>query len=205
MKKTVLNFLFVVLLITALVTTGCISTTAEALTATTVQPAAVQEPVQALPEVPQVTEVPYSSSEILFEYSNNTTNAIVAMQYLNGTVLQPWEIFSFNQVIGKRTLARHFITGKDINNNDSVGGGVCRLATLIYQTARLGGFNIVERWPHSKSVHYAKKGWDATVQYGSLDFSFQNNGYYPIKIYASSTPQENGVLLKVSIVCLVNN
>ncbi|MGE5474652.1 MAG: VanW family protein [Ignavibacteriales bacterium] len=225
MKSSILNSLFVTLLIAVLVTTGCTSSRAEVLTTPMEQPPAVQEPVSTPPAALQVTEVPYSSAEIFFEYSKNTDNAVIGMQYLNGTVddanlpvgsstpisgpvngiiLQPGEIFSYNQVIGERTLARYFVWGKDINNKNTVGGGVCRLATVIYQAARYGGFKIIERWPHSKPVHYAKRGWDATVQYGALDFKFQNTGCYPIKIYGTSTPQKNGVLVKINIVCLVS-
>lgn len=68
------------------------------------------------------------------------------------------------------------------------GGGVCQLATTLYQSicnAKFSGSNIdiTERHQHSKSVSYIEDGEDATISWSSKkDFSFENNNDYSIKI-----------------------
>ena len=55
---------------------------------------------------------------------------------------------------------------------------------------------VVERRNHSLTVAYAPKGQDATVSYGAIDFRFQNNMNYPVKVVAST----GGGKVTVSIV-----
>jgi vancomycin resistance protein YoaR len=121
----------------------------------------------------------------------NSFNARVAANILSGKLIQPGEIFSFNQAVGQRTKSKGFVDGimpvkkgGKIVNLKSMGSGVCRLSTAIFQTVKKAGFEIIERHAHQVPVHYAKPGEDATVYYGSLDLKFKNNRSYPIQIIA---------------------
>ncbi|MDF9407390.1 VanW family protein [Pelotomaculum isophthalicicum JI] len=134
-----------------------------------------------------------SFSSILFygEYAN-VYNAGVAANYVNGYVLNPEQEFSFNEVVGERTTQKGFITGYDILDNLTVGGGVCRTSTVLYQVATDAGLTILERHPHYLPVHYTPLGTDASVSYGTMDLRFVNNLPNPIIIYSGLNEEENG-------------
>lgn len=129
---------------------------------------------------------------------NRSTNIELASKKMNGTVVMPGENFSYNTVIGKRTLeagykeGTAYIGGKVVPD---VGGGVCQLSSTLYNTALLANLKIIDRSNHLFLTGYVAAGRDATVYYGSIDFVFQNSRKYPIKIVSNS---KNGVC-KVSI------
>ena len=124
---------------------------------------------------------------------NRSTNIELAAKKINGTVVMPGENFSFNTVVGKRTIeagykeGTAYIGGKVVPD---VGGGVCQVSSTLYNTALLANLEIVERSNHMFLTGYVAASRDATVYYGSLDFIFKNNMSYPIKIVASAN---NGV------------
>jgi vancomycin resistance protein YoaR len=65
--------------------------------------------------------------------------------------------------------------------------GNCQVSSTLYNAVlAVSDFEIVERHPHIKEVHYVEKDKDATVSYGSVDFKFKNNSSNDIKIYANS-------------------
>ena len=131
----------------------------------------------------------------IYDASNNnrTTNIELAAEKINGTVVMPGENFSFNTVVGKRTIeagykeGTAYIGGKVVPD---VGGGVCQVSSTLYNTALLANLEIVERSNHMFLTGYVAASRDATVYYGSLDFIFKNTRSYPIKIVASAN---NGV------------
>lgn len=129
---------------------------------------------------------------------NRNTNIKLAAKKVNGTVILPGEKFSFNTIVGSRTIEAGFkegtayIGGKVV---PEVGGGVCQVSSTIYNTALLANMQIVERSNHMFTTGYVAASRDATVYYGSLDFVFKNSRKYPIKMVASA----NGGVCKVSI------
>lgn len=157
-----------------------------------------------------------SSRSILFEgdYAN-VYNAGVAADYVNSFVLEPEKSFSFNEVAGERTKQRGFIDGYDILDELTVGGGVCRTSTVLFQAARDAGLTILERHPHYRPVHYAHTGTDASVSWGWMDLKFVNNLSNPLVIYCGLQEEENGSRLwaefcemmlwqKVDVAVLIN-
>lgn len=129
---------------------------------------------------------------------NRNTNIKLAAKKVNGTVILPGEKFSFNTIVGSRTIEAGFkegtayVGGKGVPD---VGGGVCQVSSTIYNTALLANMQIVERSNHMFTTGYVAASRDATVYYGSLDFVFKNSRKYPIKMVASA----NGGVCKVSI------
>lgn len=129
---------------------------------------------------------------------NRNTNIKLAAKKVNGTVILPGEKFSFNTIVGSRTIEAGFkegtayIGGKVVPD---VGGGVCQVSSTIYNAALLANLEIVERSNHMFTTGYVAASRDATVYYGSLDFIFKNSRKYPIKMVASA----NGGVCKVSI------
>lgn len=117
-----------------------------------------------------------------------TTNLKLATSKINGTVLMPGETFSYNKVVGARTIAAGYkeapiyVSGEVV---DGLGGGICQITSTLYNAVVYANLDIVERTNHQFVPSYVTASRDATVVYGSLDFKFKNNRNYPIKINCS--------------------
>lgn len=119
---------------------------------------------------------------------NRTTNLILASNKINGTVIMPGETFSYNKVVGARTIAAGYkeapiyVSGEVV---DGVGGGICQITTTLYNAVVYANLEITQRTNHQFVPSYAPASRDATVVYGALDFQFKNNRNYPIKLVSS--------------------
>lgn len=120
--------------------------------------------------------------------ANRTTNLKLASNAINGTIVAPGETFSFNKTVGQRTYAKGYkdapvFTGPGSKNvENGVGGGICQVASTMFNTALYADVQIVERHQHSQRVSYVPLGRDAAISWGSQDFKFKNTTSYPIKI-----------------------
>ena len=120
--------------------------------------------------------------------ANRTTNLKLAAKKINGTVLLPGETFSYNKVVGERTIAAGYKDAKiyvDGEVVDGLGGGICQISTTLFNAALYANLEIVELHNHQFVPSYVGAGRDATVVYGSKDFQFKNNRKYAIKIECS--------------------
>jgi hypothetical protein len=127
-------------------------------------------------------------------FLNSETNASVAAQSLNGYVIQPGTVFSFNNAVGERTPEKGYVEGWVVSGNTykkEIGGGVCRASTALYNAALSAGLKIIESAPHTMPVGYASRGQDAAVYYSVLDLKFQNNLDSPVVV---KTLEQNGKL-----------
>jgi hypothetical protein len=118
--------------------------------------------------------------------ANRTTNLKLACKAINGTIVYPGETFSFNKVVGKRTSEKGYkpatiFTGGS-GTAQSTGGGICQVASTMFNTTLIANLGIVERHQHSQRVSYCPLGRDAAIYWGSEDFRFKNTTNYPIKI-----------------------
>lgn len=141
-------------------------------------------PSESNPETYNYLITEYGST---FNVSNakRTTNLSLAAASINNIILQPGETFSFNQVVGKRTAARGYQEASVIVNNayeDGLGGGVCQVASTLFNAVLLANLKPVERGNHSLMITYAPAGFDAAVMWPWLDFQFKNTQDYPVKI-----------------------
>lgn len=110
-------------------------------------------------------------------------NIATALKSINNTVVWPGEEFSFNETTGPRTAERGYLPAPIILNGGfdmDYGGGVCQVASTVYNAALTAGMSVIERHRHTKPVHYVPEGKDATVSYGDLDLRFQNNRNGPV-------------------------
>jgi vancomycin resistance protein YoaR len=109
------------------------------------------------------------------------TNIAAAVRHLDGQLIAPGAVFSFNQRIGDITPQGGYVEGINIIDNQDVpgiGGGVCQVAVTLFQTAVFSGMRILERIPHANIVsYYNPVGMDATVYVSANgpDVKFQNN------------------------------
>ena len=120
---------------------------------------------------------------------DRTTNLRLACQKINGTVLLAGETFSYNNVVGARTVAAGYKNAKIYEAGqvvDGLGGGICQISSTLYNAALLANLEIVERRNHQFVTSYVPAGRDATVVYGSTDFKFKNTRQYPIRIVATA-------------------
>lgn len=114
-------------------------------------------------------------------------NVNLAAKSLKGTVVEPGEIFSQNNSIGPYTESRGYKKGASYSGGNIVqteGGGVCKIASTLYNVAVLSDLDIIERHNHTMPVNYVPYGQDATVAYGAKDFKFKNNKDFPILIWS---------------------
>lgn len=114
-------------------------------------------------------------------------NVHLAASLLAGIVVKPGEIFSQNVSIGPYTEEKGFEKGPTYIGTtltETIGGGVCKIASTLYNVAVLSNLKIVERHNHSMPVPYVPYGQDATVAYGCKDIKFMNNTKSDIMIWA---------------------
>lgn len=133
--------------------------------------------------------------DVLGEYTTNVSgssnrkgNVKLCGEKINGTILLPGEEFSYNNVVGQRTVeagfkeAGAYLNGKEVQE---VGGGVCQGSSTLYCAVMYANLEVVNRRNHSFISSYVPLGMDATVSWGGPDFVFKNDTDYPIMVVAS--------------------
>ena len=131
-------------------------------------------------------EVPVDGYGLIATYTTDAStsssarlhNIRLALSTINGTCLEPGEVFSFNSVVGERTKAAGYRPAPAYSRMETVmeyGGGICQVSSTLYAAVEKAGLEIVERHSHSLKVTYIPKGMDATVDWGNKDFKFANN------------------------------
>ena len=138
---------------------------------------------EAFPDLLATCTTTYITSKV-----GRTTNLKLASSKINGYVLMPGETFSYNDVVGERTVEAGFQMAGVYSNGqevDGLGGGICQISSTLYNIVVKSNLEIVERENHLFLTGYLPAGQDATVVYGSIDFKFKNTRDYPVKIESS--------------------
>lgn len=115
-------------------------------------------------------------------------NIHLAASHINGTLLMPGEIFSYNKIVGPRDKDAGFKQAPVIIHGQlkpGIGGGICQVSSTLYNAVLLAGLKVVQRSHHAFRVHYLPAGRDATVVDGEIDFQFQNNTPAPVYVVGS--------------------
>ena len=126
---------------------------------------------------------PYSGGD----NNSRNTNLRLCCEKIDGIVLLPGEVFSFNQTLGERTKengwkpAPSYVNGLTV---DTYGGGICQGSTTLYNCVLQADFKLVECYPHGYISSYVDPGLDASVNWPTADFRFENTSNWPIKIEA---------------------
>ncbi len=142
---------------------------------------------------------------------NRSVNVELASKLINGTVLAPGEVFSYNDVVGERTAERGFKNAQIYVQSkvvDGLGGGICQVSSTLYNAVLYADLEVVERRCHSLPVTYVPLGQDATVAFGYIDFRFKNDRDYPIvveswceggNVYVAIKGTDDGIKREVQI------
>lgn len=114
--------------------------------------------------------------------SNRIYNINLTASKINGVLVPPGEIFSFNKTVGDISAATGFKQAYVIKEGRTVlddGGGVCQDSTTVFRAALNAGLPITQRTAHAYRVGYYEQGFppglDATVYYPSVDLQFKND------------------------------
>lgn len=127
---------------------------------------------------------------------NRIYNISLTAQKLNGVLVPPGQVFSFDQTVGDITAATGYKQAYVIKEGRTVlddGGGVCQDSTTLFRAALKAGLPIIDRTAHAYRVGYYEQGFppgqDATVFYPSVDFKFKNDttAYVLIQAYTYGT------------------
>jgi len=131
-------------------------------------------------------------SEMYLQH-NKVENLKLVVEALNGTLIQPNEVFSYFKLLGKPTAKRGFKEGMELSHGEvkpAIGGGICQSSNLIYWMALHTPLEIIERHHHSfdpfpdegRVLPFAS---GATVMYNYLDLRFKNTTPYTIQLLLS--------------------
>jgi len=105
-------------------------------------------------------------------------NIHLACDFINGSIIAPDGIWSFHTTVGDCTIERGFQMDSAISDGefiDAIGGGVCQVATTIFNTVFESGIPIVERTNHAIYLANYPDGRDAAVAWPSVDLRFSND------------------------------
>lgn len=97
---------------------------------------------------------------------------------VDSTLLKPGETFSLNERVGERRRRGGFLPAPTIVHGkiiDTVGGGISQFATTMFNAAFYGGYEIVERQPHTYYFRRYPMGHEATLSYPKPDLIIRND------------------------------
>lgn len=100
-------------------------------------------------------------------------NLEIASNAVNGTLLAPGEVFSFNALAEPLDYAETKVIVRG-RVDEAEGGGLCQVSSTLYMAANYAGLDVIERHPHYAELPYIQPGFDATVWFGALDMQFKN-------------------------------
>jgi vancomycin resistance protein YoaR len=109
---------------------------------------------------------------------NRIHNVQLVSHLVDGHVIAPGAVFSFNEATGARTADKGFLEAPVIINGElktGLGGGVCQVSTTVFNAAYEAGLPIVSRTNHALYISHYPQGRDATVNYPDVDLKFVND------------------------------
>ena len=137
---------------------------------------------------PQVEIAGYATS-LKGRTASQRHNAQLSAQALDGRVIAPGAVFSFNRTVRSWSVDRGYVKAPVSFDGELVrafGGGVCQTSTTLYNAALLAGLVVRERHPHVFAPRYVPPGRDAAVAYPGVDLRVENPYTQPLRIRASA-------------------
>lgn len=125
------------------------------------------------------------STSIADQDENVKRNILLACKKLNGTIIGPNSVFSFNDTVGEGSTRNGFAPGRVLYRDRVAiepGGGLCQVSSTLYNALLMAGCAIVERHRHFQPVTYVPLGLDATIKYGKKDLKIKNPHQFDLRI-----------------------
>jgi vancomycin resistance protein YoaR len=164
------------------------------------------EPIQATSEGSEISssmvrkdaKITIKADAILGEFRTNFSrsnksrkqNIRTAASKINQTIVYPGEEFSICDLLVPFTEENGYLPAGTILKGKvikSYGGGVCQVATTLYNAVLKAELAVIERHPHSMTVSYIEVGRDAAISENAMDFRFVNTLDTPIMVEAITT------------------
>lgn len=170
---------------------------------TVVIPLEVTEPeltTEALEAMLFRDELSTSTTYFFSSTQNRIGNISLVADILNGLVMEPGDVFSYNGTVGQRTEERGFKSAAAYSGGEvvqEIGGGICQVSSTLYHCSLLANLEIVDRTCHYFPIGYLPPGLDATVSWKVPDFKFKNNRDYPIRIEAEANDEEKALTISI--------
>ncbi len=120
-------------------------------------------------------------------------NIELGVARLSGTVVMPGEEFSFTKALGPVTKEDGFLDARVFLKNEvslGLGGGLCQVSTILFQSLVNAGLPITERHNHTFSVIYYDVGLDATYSDPGPDLKFINDTGHALTIIGKTKEQK---------------
>ena len=118
------------------------------------------------------------------------TNIEIAARTLNGTLVQPGEVFSLNEALGPRTPDKGYRQAPVIDSGrltKGYGGGVSQVSTTLFNAVFFAGLDTITHKPHSFYISRYPEGREATVSFPTVDQKFRNDSGKGILISTAVT------------------
>lgn len=147
---------------------------------TVVNPTITTEDLASIKDVLGTFSTSFASSG-----ASRSTNLKVGASKINGRVLMPGETLSGYECMHPFTVANGYATAAAYENGqvvDSVGGGVCQIATTLYNAVLRAELAVAQRQNHSMVVGYVRPSEDAAIAGTYKDIKFTNNYSTPIYV-----------------------
>lgn len=121
---------------------------------------------------------------------NKITNIKLAIQNINGVIIEPGQTFSFCKLVGLPTKSKGYLLGMELSFGEAragVGGGICQISNLIHWLVLHSPLTVTERYHHSfdpfpDDGRVLPFGSDASVFYNYRDYQFTNNTDFNFQI-----------------------
>ncbi len=133
----------------------------------------------------------------MYLQENKRTNLQLAIEKLNGLIIQPNETMSFWKLVGRPTKAKGYLEGLVLiqgNTGKDTGGGLCQLGNLLFWIFAHSPLVITERYRHGYDVFPDTNrsipfGAGATLSYNHIDFQVKNetNNAFQINLWLDKT------------------
>lgn len=122
---------------------------------------------------------------------NRRHNIHLAADKISGSIVKAnggrW---SFNERVGEATADAGFLGAGAIVSgelNDAVGGGICQVATTVFNSVYESGFPVVTRHNHTLYIASYPAGRDAAIAYPYMDLIWENDSSSDVLILCSYT------------------
>lgn len=124
----------------------------------------------------------FSTFTTEFNKATTTMNRLYNIQkvadLLDDSVVAPGGTWSFNEIAGDCNAEAGFKEANVINGDEmsqEAGGGVCQVATTIFNAVYEAGLPISERHNHTMRSGSYPEGLDAAIAYPTLDLRWENS------------------------------